>query len=65
MNISVSVLDHRPKARLSEREIEAYISIASQGDLIHSRTLSAERAGNCSDTSDPIYMSKWIEATTI
>lgn len=59
-------LNHRPKARLSEREIEAYISIAdARADLIHIKNALSGKSQEelLRYFRDPVYMSKWIEAT--
>ena len=59
-------LNHRPKARLSEREIEAYISLAdARADLVHIKNALSGKGQEelLRYFRDPVYMSKWIEAT--
>lgn len=59
-------LNHRPKARLTEREVAAYVSIAdARADLIHIKNaLSGKsQAELLRYFRDPAYMSRWIEAT--
>ena len=59
-------LNHRPKARLTEREIEAYISIAdARADLVHIKNALSGKSQEelLRYFRDPHYMHKWIEAT--
>ncbi len=59
-------LNHRPKARLPEWEIEAYISLAdARADLVHIKNALSGKSQEelLRYFRDPVYMSKWIEAT--
>lgn len=59
-------IGHKPNCRLSEREAEAYISLAdARADLVHIKNALSGKSQEelLRYFRDPIYMHKWIEAT--
>ena len=65
-SIRERALNHRPKARLTEREVEAYVSIAdARADLVHIKNALSGKSQEelLRYFRDPNYMHKWIEAT--